>query len=1164
MTAISQALSHYFDTGVRRRGADYFRGGRVRLGSGSAAHVLASVRGSSRYQIELRREDATIHASCTCPYFDVGMCKHIWAVLLAVDARRLLEGDGGDDGVRLVEAAGHDGDDDDTDALGFGEDDELDPDGDPVPGGSHAKQRLAWASLAGFAPRLAASGAGRKRKAKSSDWRERLAALEPRMQVLAGTDWLPTRELLYVIDVAGSRGRRTLHLEIFTRDLKKDGTPGKPKSRLLPRDLPDRLENSEDRRILAMLTGAGELYGQGGVGHTSSRYYGAYGSQPYRYRLLDAQAELVLPAACATGRCLLRVRPDDDHRDWLPVAWEEADPWRFVLEVRRSPDDTHYELSGSLRRGAARMDLAAPVLLVSAGFLFTRERAARYEHQGAFDWIAMLSEHGPLRVPVAQRDEFTAALLTAPVLPPLELPAELRYEEVAVAPRPCLAVKTVHHGWRPARLRGRLSFDYGGTAVAHGEPGRGIVQAAERRVLKRDPGAEQQAWERLQRLGWRSASPDYSSGPPVPELGLTASRLPDTVRELVAAGWRVEAEGKPYRSPAGFDVQVSSGIDWFELRGTVEFGDQVAHLPELLAAARRGEQMVKLGDGSFGLLPEEWLARYGFLAGLGTAQADHLRFGRSQIGLLDVLLAAQPEVHCDELFARAREELGRFAGIRAADPPAGFEGTLRPYQKEGLGWFDFLRQFGFGGCLADDMGLGKTVQVLALLEARRVLRARAGGSGRSRTRRTSGSTKASPRGTAGPSSPLGPSLVVAPKSLIFNWMQEAARFTPKLRVLDHTGPQRQKGNGHFNDHDVVLTTYGTVRSDIAHFKDTRFDYVVLDEAQTIKNASSASAKAARLLQADHRLALSGTPVENHVGELWSLFEFLNPGMLGAASVFKKTHGNAARTLDEETRQLLARALRPFLLRRTKEQVVRDLPPKLEQTLYCELERKQRADYDKLRDYYRGALLKRVERDGIKRAKLKILEALLRLRQAAIHPGLIDKQRADEPSAKLDMLLHRLQEVLDEGHKTLVFSQFTGMLAILRSRLDGLGIAYEYLDGKTRNRDKCVARFQTDADCRLFLISLKAGGLGLNLTAAQYVFLLDPWWNPAVEAQAIDRAHRIGQANRVFAYRLIARDTIEEKVLQLQNAKRELADAIVGADNSLIRTLGKEDLELLLG
>jgi SNF2 family DNA or RNA helicase len=272
---------------------------------------------------------------------------------------------------------------------------------------------------------------------------------------------------------------------------------------------------------------------------------------------------------------------------------------------------------------------------------------------------------------------------------------------------------------------------------------------------------------------------------------------------------------------------------------------------------------------------------------------------------------------------------------------------------------------------------------------------------------------------------------------------------------------------------------------------------------------------------------------------------------------------AARNPDEDTRKLLARALRPFLLRRTKEQVLPDLPRKFEQTLYCELEPRQRALYDQMRDHYRATLLKRVRTEGVGRAKIQILEALLRLRQAAIHPGLLDKERLAEPSAKLDMLLPRVREVLEEGHKTLVFSQFTGMLAILRRHLDREGIAYEYLDGKTRDRQACVDRFQTDPACKLFLISLKAGGVGLNLTAAQYVFLLDPWWNPAIEAQAIDRAHRIGQTNQVFAYRLIARGTVEEKVLELQDTKRDLADAIVGANEGLLRNLGREDLELLL-
>jgi SNF2 family DNA or RNA helicase len=539
-----------------------------------------------------------------------------------------------------------------------------------------------------------------------------------------------------------------------------------------------------------------------------------------------------------------------------------------------------------------------------------------------------------------------------------------------------------------------------------------------------------------------------------------------------------------------------------------------------------------LDDGSVGLLPEEWLRRYAAIAGFGSADGDSIRFGRSQVALLDALLAAQPAIAYDETFARLRSELHTFEGIRPEDPPRSFRGTLREYQREALGWFDFLRRFQFGGCLADDMGLGKTVMVLALLDARRQMNGRDG---------------------------RLPSIVVVPRSLVFNWRDEAARFSPKLRIADYTGVQRDPTS--LGGADVVLTTYGTLRRDAARLTGIEFDYAILDEAQAIKNAATASAKSARLLRARHRLALSGTPIENHLGELWSLFEFLNPGLLGTAKAFQDA--SLARLREDDNLEWLSRSLRPFILRRTKEQVAPELPRRTEQTLQCELEPSQRRHYDELRAHYRQTLLTRIARDGVNRSKMQILEALLRLRQAACHSGLIDPARAHEPSAKFEVLIPRLLEVIAEGHKALVFSQFTSLLALLRPRLDSLNTPYEYLDGRTRDRAARVDRFQTDANCPLFLISLKAGGLGLNLTAAEYVFLLDPWWNPAVEAQAIDRAHRIGQSRHVFAYRLLARDTVEEKVAELQQSKRDLADAILKADAGFVRSLKAEDLEMLL-
>jgi SNF2 family DNA or RNA helicase len=444
----------------------------------------------------------------------------------------------------------------------------------------------------------------------------------------------------------------------------------------------------------------------------------------------------------------------------------------------------------------------------------------------------------------------------------------------------------------------------------------------------------------------------------------------------------------------------------------------------------------------------------------------------------------------------------------------------------------FLQRFRLGGCLADDMGLGKTVQVLALLSLRKLVMV-----GR-------------------------PSLVVVPRSLIFNWQEEAARFAPQLKGIDASHGQRGDWADLDPDADFVLITYGTLVRDITSLKDIAFDYVILDEAQAIKNHQTARAKAVRLLKASHRLALSGTPIENRIEELWSIFEFLNPGFLGHSSTFKKLF--AADLEDENQRAALRNAIAPFILRRSKTQVALDLPPRTEDVLLCEMEARQQALYNKLRDHYRQSLLKKVQTEGMNRVQTQVLEALLRLRQAACHPKLIDPKLLTEDSVKLDTLIDQLDEIVGEGHKALIFSQFTSFLALVKPRIEERGWAYEYLDGKTRNRQERVERFQSDPHCPLFLISLKAGGLGLNLVAADYVFLLDPWWNPAVEAQAIDRTHRIGQERPVFAYRLICRDTVEEKILQLQKSKKSLADSIIAESSGMLKEMSADDLAFLLG
>jgi superfamily II DNA or RNA helicase len=612
------------------------------------------------------------------------------------------------------------------------------------------------------------------------------------------------------------------------------------------------------------------------------------------------------------------------------------------------------------------------------------------------------------------------------------------------------------------------------------------------------------------------------------------------VETLQADGWEVTADGAPIRIATDFNIDVVSGVDWFDLEASVDFDGVSASLPELLKALKVGHRSVLLDDGSQGMLPEAWLQKFVRIESCGEQVDDSIRFRRTQALLLDAMLAEQENVQGDRKFRSFLRQLKSFEGIKPADAPATFSGTLREYQRDGLGWFQFLQKFGFGGCLADDMGLGKTVQVLALLEKRR--------------------TRRLPKGEK-----RKPSICVVPKSLIGNWIEEAARFTPKLRVFNYTGTDRRARYldeyKHGREPHVLLTTYGTLRNDTALLGEGEFDYVILDEAQAIKNPNSLSSKATRLLKSDHRLAMTGTPVENHLGDLWSLFDFLNPGMINGGMTARLPQLD-----DDEDRKRIEQigsSLRPFILRRTKKQVLQDLPDKVEQTLACDMSKPQRKLYDELREHYRVHLSKKVEELGLKRSKIHVLEALLRLRQASCDPRLV-KPDCHVRGAKMDLLLDQLEEIIGKGHKAIVFSQFTSLLSLLRDDMDARGWSYEYLDGKTRKRADRVKRFQTDDDCQLFLISLKAGGTGLNLTAAQYVFILDPWWNPAVEAQAIDRAHRIGQTNSVNAYRLICNNSVEEKIVELQTNKRELADAIISQDKSLISDLTPDDLQSLLG
>ncbi len=1030
-------------------------------------------------------------------------------------------------------------------------------------------------------PAVSARRGGPRQPAWAVELEERRRLVEPavRSTGLAIPD--PKRNiggLVFLLDLNASADARVAVLTPCQMPVDVSGQPtGRPRPIVIgPGQVEvDSLE-AEDRDLLERLLGAvvltagarlpplttGDLTGEPGGGNGGGRIARR---EVARIALRPRSATVHLETLCGTGRLFLQPEPRRAPEHVVSLAWDGGRPWEFALLLE--PDDdaltpvqdddlppprpVKATLRGMLVRGSQRRDPRDAKLVLPSGLVVFSDRIARLtttgEDAGAASpgWIEQFERRGPIECTGAHVDGLVERLAGLADPPRLVLPAWTGWRIESGPPQPKLVLDDApavadddgdgpmrRRGGARVHLAGRIWFDYAGIAVAADDPAGGVSDTTRRVFVRRDRAAERAALAVLPRHGFLPSRPPTEGGEGVHHVQVPRGRLDGSVSHLAADGWTVEVSGRRYRPAGSVAWHVTSGIDWFELSASIDFGGVAAELPELLEALARGVRSVTLADGSVGILPETFAAQMAPLTALAQKHDGRLRYGRIQLALLDALLASQPNAQVDEAFDRLRDELARGERPEAADEPEGFQGTLRHYQREGLGWLAFLERMGLGGCLADDMGLGKTIQVLAMLLRRQGVQREAGIVHR-------------------------PSLVVVPKSLVFNWIDEARRFAPALRVLNHTGNTRSSDVATLADYDIVVTTYGTLRRDVLAQRETEFDYVVLDEAQSIKNAASQAAKACRLLKARHRLALTGTPVENHIGELWSIFEFLNPGQLGSAGRLRKFLADGRGSAE-----VVARAVRPYLLRRTKTQVLSDLPEKTEQTLFVELGTAQRKAYDELREHYRQELAGRIGRLGIGRTRIAVLEALLRLRQTACHPGLVDPQRLDDASAKVDVLLEQLAEVLDEGHKALVFSQFTSFLAIVRRKLDERGTVYEYLDGRTTDRQARVARFQEDEACRLFLVSLKAGGQGLNLTAADYIYILDPWWNPAVEAQAVDRAHRIGQTRPVFAYRLIARDTVEEKIVALQDRKRELAESIVRADESVISSLTAEDVELL--
>ncbi|MFT6880002.1 MAG: SNF2 family DNA or RNA helicase, partial [Arcticibacterium sp.] len=591
------------------------------------------------------------------------------------------------------------------------------------------------------------------------------------------------------------------------------------------------------------------------------------------------------------------------------------------------------------------------------------------------------------------------------------------------------------------------------------------------------------------------------------------------------------SEKQYHLGTSSIEVSIEENSDWFDIKTKVQFGSFEIPFLKLRELVLANIREFKLPNGQIAVIPEEWFIRYHELFTLtDIGEDDELILKKHHINLVQNL---DEEGLANTVIGRKLQALNNFEEIRTYDIPENFKGTLRPYQKAGFDWINFLRDFNLGGCLADDMGLGKTVMTLAFLQALK-----------------NDGVK-------------NPTLLTMPTSLIYNWEKEAERFTPELKILIHTGSARKKTTDHFKDYDLILTSYGVLRLDVKFMENFRFEYVILDESQAIKNPSSNISKSVRLLNCRNRLILTGTPLENSTMDLWSQMTFINPGLLGSQSYFKdkyqlpieKKHDNVA------LKKLYAK-IKPFMLRRHKSQVATELPEKIESVQYCDMSEAQEKVYEETKAHYRNMILDHIQEKGINKSQFVVLQGLSKLRQMANNPLMLDPEYEGD-SGKDSDVIHKLNSIIESGSKVLIFSQFVKHLTIIRKYLYDNDIQHAYLDGSTKKREAEVDKFQNEPEIQVFLISLKAGGVGLNLTAAEYVFLLDPWWNPAIEAQAVDRAHRIGQEKTVFTYKFISRNTVEEKILALQNKKKRLFDDLITTEETFTKSLSQDDIMNLL-
>lgn len=788
----------------------------------------------------------------------------------------------------------------------------------------------------------------------------------------------------------------------------------------------------------------------------------------------------------------------------------------------------------------APLNLAIEILKASYGFSATAYIASsskkfsidanirthgRYTLAGGKLFLSQLQDHEEnlnlfrsnrkLEMKSSEITEFLDGIFHKELIPKVILPGELSYKKIKLDPKVRIVIDRVDG----PHLRVDIEFRYGDFYIEYKEPRYRLLDHDLKIIHERSLSTEKN--NRTELYSFIGRVRPNSAGVMV----FRENQVQELINKAFDKGWEVVAFKKKVSRISEYKLKTSSGIDWFDLSMDMRFfnGQKLA-LPDLLRGLHSGKKMITLADGSVGVLSDEVIRNFSHLGMGAKVVGNKIRLSKAQALFFSSSLKENKNFSGDKKFKElekiARQSLKPLPS--KSDPK--FKGSLRTYQKRGLGWLESMCENRIGCLLADDMGLGKTVSILSLLSKRLKNKA----------------------------------IIVVPKSLVFNWQSEAEKFTPHLPVCIYYGSGRSIKSKEFKDSKIVITTYHTLRSDIDKLSKIGFEFLVIDEAQNIKNPESDIHISTKLIRADQKIALTGTPIENSVGDLFSILSVISPGLI-SKSTFEKHAG----TDDPVVLNSIYRAVSPFFLRRRKEDVLKELPKKTEKTILCELLPGERRDYEQLRKFHWATLKDQIAKKGIGGSSIQILQALLQLRQAACHQGILQARHKKRPSAKFEALLEHLETIVEEGHKVLVFSNFLVAIDILKTELRKRKIEFETIDGSTSGRQSIVNRFQNTDETKVLLMTLKTGGVGLNLTAANYVFILDPWWNPAAESQGIDRTHRIGQKKKVMAYKLIAKGTVEEKVLALQKKKRAIANAIMEGSGKVSK-LTKEDLELLFG